>query len=215
MADSELEFIQNFTDSQRDVVRSALTDALDRGLNPKQAARSFRDAIGLTDNQYKAVQSYRSLLEGGSSEALNRELRDKRSDRTVTGAIERGDVLTGGQIDLMVGRYSDNMVAQRAETIALTESHRAVSQGRFAALQNMADEYGIDDGDVTRTWNAMMDGRERETHGEMDGQQVTGFDEPYVSPSGEELMYPGDPQASAAEIVRCRCVETYEIDTGG
>lgn len=207
----ELDFIKDFSDSQRDLVRAALSTALDRGYSPLKAARSFRDAIGLTENQYQAVQSYRSMLESGSSEALNRELRDKRTDRTVAGTIERGDVLTVDQVDRMVSRYSDNMAAHRADTIALTESHRAVSLGRFTALQSISDQYDIAGDSVTRTWNTTLDGRERDSHEAMDGQEVTGFDEPYVSGNGVNLMYPGDPSAPAEETIRCRCVETYEI----
>ena len=210
MGDAELEFIKDFTDDQRELVRSVLANALDRGLSPTAAARAFRDSIGLTANQAAIVSGYRALLERGSSEALNRELRDARFDRTVTGAIERGDVLTSTQIDRMVSAYSDNMLANRADTIAITESHAAVSQGRRQALGDLMDEFDIGEGNLIRTWNTTKDGRQRDTHDEMDGQQVRGF-ELYLSPSGARLRFPGDPEAPPEEIIRCRCVETYDI----
>lgn len=210
MASSELRLIKDFTDDQRATVRSALTDALNRGLNPSKAARLFRDAIGLSSTQYAAVANYRRLLEGGSSEALGRGLRDARYDRTLSAALSRGDVLSDSQIDTMVGRYADNMLALRADTIARTESHRALSQGRFQALSQLADRYDIPADNITRTWNATQDARTRDTHAEMDGQQVGGF-EPFVSPSGATLMHPGDPSAPPEETINCRCVETYEV----
>ncbi len=212
MDDSELKFLKDFSDGQRDTIRSALSRSLRRGDSPTVAARSFRDSIGLTDNQAAAVNNYRSLLQQGSSEALGRTLRDRRFDPKVTNAISRGDILDDSQIDRMASRYSDRIQAFRADTIAITESHRVLSEGRYYAWQQMADQLGVDPSDIVRTWNTTQDGRQRDTHDEMDGQQVA-LDEPYVSPSGAELMYPGDPSAPASETIRCRCVETYDIDT--
>jgi len=34
------------------------------------------------------------------------------------------------------------------------------------------------------------------------------INEPFIV-SGEELMYPGDPNASAGNYIRCRCAMTY------
>jgi hypothetical protein len=38
----------------------------------------------------------------------------------------------------------------------------------------------------------------------MDGQE-RGLNEPFDSPSGAQLMYPGDPDAPAEEVINCRC----------
>ena len=207
---SKLRLITDLSADQRNTVRAAIADSLQRGVSPQAAARAFRDAIGLSSTQYAAVANYRRLLEQGSTEALGRGLRDARYDRKVSVALERGDVLADSQIDTMVERYADNMLAFRADNIARTESHRALSQGRYQAFSQLADRYDIDESGITRTWNATKDKRTRDTHADMDGQQVSGF-EPFISPSGARLRFPGDPNAPAAETINCRCVETYDV----
>jgi hypothetical protein len=208
---SNLNFIRDFSRSQRASVRNALVASERAGDGPAQAARRFRDAIGLTDNQQAAVDNYRDMLERGSSEALTRELRDKRSDSKVQSAIDRGDILDATQIDRMTSRYADNMLRHRADTIARTESHRAASSARHHAWLQMMRKTGLDDDRVTRTWNATLDSRTRDTHAEMDGQQQSGSD-PFESSSGAILNFPGDPQAPPEETINCRCVVTYDVN---
>lgn len=212
MRANQLGLVKDFTEAQRSVTRSALTDALAAGQGPRAAARVFSDTIGLTDTQYAAVNTYRDLLLANSSDALDRVLRDRRSDGAVNDALQSGDPLSSDQVDRMVGAYEGNMIDLRAETIARTETHRILNQARQEALQQSLDQAGIDAGNVTRTWVATDDDRTRDTHAEMDGQQV-GMDEPFESPSGEQLMYPGDPDASPEETINCRCVVTVSIDS--
>ena len=57
---------------------------------------------------------------------------------------------------------------------------------------------------VTKQWSAAGQNT-RDTHAELDGT-VVGVDEPFVSSSGAEMMYPGEAGAPAAEVVNCRCV---------
>ena len=57
---------------------------------------------------------------------------------------------------------------------------------------------------VTKQWSAAGQNT-RDTHAELDGT-VIGVDEPFVSSSGAEMMYPGEAGAPAAEVVNCRCV---------
>jgi hypothetical protein len=205
---SRFEFLSDFTAKQKRALRAALAEAQREGLGTAETARMIRDSIGLTETQWRAVQNYRNLLEGGSSQSLNRVLRDRRFDSTVQSAINRGDILTDEQIDRMVDRYTSRMLDYRAENIARTESHAAASAARHMAWKQMTDQLGVGDEDVIRTWNDTHDKRTRHTHRAMGGQTVVGF-QPYQSPSGATLRYPGDPQAPAEERINCRCVETY------
>lgn len=210
MRSQQLTFVQNVTDSQRASIRNALARSFARGATTGQAAKSFVGAIGLTPSQQDAVDNYRQLLEKGSAAALDRELRSRRFDSTVERAFEGGKPLTDAQIDRMTDAYQKNMLNNRAETIARTESLGVMSAAREEAMLQVADQTDIPLDTITRTWNTTMDGRERDSHHDMDGQQV-GVDEPFVTPDGEELQYPGDPSASAAERIRCRCVVTYDM----
>jgi hypothetical protein len=210
MERSQLEFVKDFTAKQRRAVKAALVQAQKDGLGEAETARSIRDSIGLTETQWNAVNNYRDLLAEGSSQALARTLRDRRFDNTVQNAVDRGDILMDDQIDRMTDRYTDRMLDYRARNIARTESHRVMSAARYHAWQQTADQLGLGGDQVQRTWNTNIDGRERDTHHEMNGQTVSG-DDPYVSPSGARLQYPGDPAAPAAEVIGCRCAETYDF----
>jgi uncharacterized protein with gpF-like domain len=210
---SRLGLIKDFTASQRDATRQALADAHRRGASTQQAAQAFKNSIGLTSTQLDAVQNYRNLLEQGSADALDRALRDKRYDATVSSAVDSGDVLGSSQIDRMVARYQDNLLTARAETIARTESLRATSAARHEALVQIAEDAGIDDDQIKRTWHATKDTRTRHTHKAMNGQTVVGLDTPFTSPSGEQLMYPGDPDGSAEEVINCRCAVSHKISS--
>lgn len=210
MRNAQLQFVQQFTSAQRDAVRVAMARAYRTGAGTREAARAFRDSIGLTATQMDAVNSYRDLLEAGSKEALNRELRDRRYDRTVTRAARDSEPLDAQQIDRMVARYQANMLASRADTIARTEGLAVIGEARQEALRQIVEQAGFDPENVRRVWVTTHDGRERKSHYDMDGQTV-GLDEPFVTPDGEELMYPGDPSASAAERINCRCSVTTDF----
>lgn len=208
MRASRLEFITNFTNSQRNAVREALQDALERGLSPIQSAAAYRDAIGLTEGQMQWVRRYRRALESGDAEelrrALNRDLRDRRFDRSLEAAMDGRRNLAQDQIDRMVTRYQERALVYRSEVISRTEGLRAVSVARDEALTQAMDQAGIEPERVVQEWVATRDGRTRDTHSAMNGQQRR-RGEPFESPSGVTLRYPGDPQAPAAEVISCRC----------
>jgi hypothetical protein len=210
MRRNRLKFIEDFTRSQREVTRQAIVDALRAGEGPIKTGRAFRDSIGLTLFQRRAVDNYRRLLEQGSREALARDVRDRRFDRTVERAIDSGEPLSTQQINRMVQRYQQRFTQLRAETIARTEGLRAVSQARQEAFEQVIEQAGIPEDKVIRVWRSPLDDRTRDTHRAMNGQQ-RGLRVPFASPSGARLMFPGDPNAPAREVINCRCVLTHTI----
>lgn len=210
MRGSQLEFIKDFTDGQRSATRKALTDAFQSGKGTQATANAFKESIGLTEYQMNAVDNYRDALERGSSMALDRVLRDRRFDSTVQSSIDDGDPLSSDQIDRMVERYQSRMLDYRSENIARTESLRVASEARHEATQQMLDDTGISPDLVERTWMATNDNRTRDSHAEMDGQTV-GMDEPFITPDGDELMYPGDPDGPPEEVINCRCTVGISI----
>jgi hypothetical protein len=207
---SALAFIREITEAQRDIIRATIAQALEQGLSPTDAARLFRRNIGLTTFQMGSVDNYRRLLESGNRDALNRVLRDRRFDSSVNNAINRNIQLSASQIERMVERYHSRMLDMRAETIARTEGLSAVNSGRHAAMNQMMNKLDLEEARIERTWRCSMDGRQRDTHGSMNGQ-IRGAKEPFLSPSGAKLMYPGDRSAPAAEVINCRCVPLIRI----
>lgn len=212
MRRNKLEFVREFTRKQRIATRTVLAEALRTGVGPIEAARLVRVSLGLTAHQQASVVNYRRLLEMGSREALDRDLRDRRFDRTVARASEGNrPPLTQEQIDRMVTRYHERFLMYRSEVIARTETTKVLSQARHNAVRQVMEQAGFKDNQVRRTWNTSLDGRERPTHHDMNAQEVIGMNSYYTSPSGAKLRYPGDPSAPAQEVIQCRCVETFRF----
>jgi hypothetical protein len=212
MRANTLAFIVAFTAKQRAATRQAISAGFVDGAGTLDVARAFRDSIGLTPNQEAAVRSYRAALVANSKSALDRALRDRRFDRTVARAADTGEPLTPEQIDNMVSRYRARSLASRAETIARTEMVKTVAQGQEEGFRQNAEAAGVPDAAVDKAWNTTEDGRERDTHHEMNGQ-VVGLNEAFQSPSGATLRYPGDPDAPAEEVINCRCSRTFRINS--
>lgn len=215
---NQLELVQGLTQETRETVRTVLVEGTRSGANPRAIARDIRDSITLTPNQARHVANYRRALEQGDfSNALGRELRDARSDRTLRRASRDGGQLTEAQIDAMVERYRKNYVAYRAETIARTESARNVHAG-LAETQRQAIERGdLEAGQLVREWlPGPRTADARAQHQAMAGQ-MRRVDEPFEAPDGTKLMFPGDPSAGPEHTANCRCtlaVTFMEIPKG-
>jgi hypothetical protein len=204
MRQNQLELISGLTQEQILATREALTFGIQQGMNPRDQARQFRESIGLTYRQQQAVNNYRMLLQSGSREVFNRQLRDRRFDSTIRNAINNDQPLTKEQIDRMVSRYSERYLKYRSEVIARTEALRAVHEGSEEMYQQAFDAGQLDRERVTRYWSTSQDTRVRDAHNGMNGQKRL-VGETFLSDSGNEILYPGDPSAPASETIQCRC----------
>jgi hypothetical protein len=211
MRENQLRIVSGFTREQRRVVRGAISEGIRQGLNPRDQARLIQDSIGLTERQELAVQNFRRLLETGSRDALSRTLRDRRFDGTIERSLRTGEPLSAAQIDRMVGRYRERMLAHRAENIARTEALRSVHQGSEELYQQAIDQGLLQQEQLVRRWNTAGDARVRDSHGPMDGQKRP-HGEPFRSAAGRLLRFPGDPAAPAEEIINCRCALSTRIE---
>jgi len=214
MRRNRLRLIRGFTDQQRLATRQALASGIEQGLNPREQARLFRDSIGLTPYQERIVRNYRRDLIEGNSSALDRELRDRRFDGSARQAVEAGGGLPKTQVERMVERYRQRMINLRAETIARTESLRAVHEGVENTFQQAIEDGVLVQQQLTRTWNSASDSRVRDSHREMDGQKRP-FGQPFTTGGGYHLMYPTDPNGPPEETINCRCVVSTTMDVEG
>lgn len=207
---SRYRLIREITQGQRDSIRGAITDGIRNGWNPRQTAVAVRNSIGLTETQQGHVSRYRTALEQGSKSALGRRLRDRRFDRTVNAAARNGRELPTDVIDRMVERYRQNYVRHRAETIARTESLRAVHEGQAEMIQQAIDEGAVQPGQMKMTWISARDQRTRDTHLSLDGT-VAEIGAPFTTSEGTTIRFPGDPEAPAGEVINCRCVVAFQF----
>lgn len=203
--------VREITQQQAQVIGNLLTDATRLSINPRVWARDLRDSIGLTAYQDNHVATYRRALETGDFDnALGRQLRDARSDRSVLAAIENARPLPPEQVDSMVERYRANWVSYRSEVIARTEGLRVLHQGTEEGIEQALDGGVIDARQLVQFWNAHHDARTRRSHYAMDGQPRA-WDEPFISGNGVELRYPGDPDAPSDETLQCRCNRSMRL----
>lgn len=199
-------FITNMQRQQRELIRQALIDGMRMDETSEQLTTRYKNTVGLTRAQYRSVNTYRlSLMQNNNDTANDNLLHMTGLDIQVQKAIDENDKLTTNQITLMVDRYIDNLRRDRAKTIANTEALRILNQGRNIAVRQVATIAGLDPRSGTKRWITTMDGRERDTHAALNGDEVD-MDEPFVSPSGANLMTPGDTSLGAPpqEIINCR-----------
>jgi hypothetical protein len=173
--------------------------------------------IGLSGPQREYVASARAELASTDPALLRnyltRKQRDRRYDKAVIRAIETGKAVPAETARTATTRYSARLVRLRGEVIARTEGLPAIRAAKREAYQQLADDGRVDAMDIVRGWSTTTDGRQRDTHDGMNGQEVRGLDAPFVSPSGARMMHPGDGSLGApiSELIACRCDEYIAV----
>lgn len=88
----------------------------------------------------------------------------------------------------------------QARRVAQTERNRVQSQARADAMHEAAQAGVI----VTKKWSARMRNT-RDSHAALNGVEIP-ENEKFRTIWGNELRYPGDPEAPASEVINCFCV---------
>ena len=117
----------------------------------------------------------------------------KRITAEVSRSISSG--MTFHQLALQLARKT-NIGYSNAVRIARTEGHRIQVQGTMDACYKARDMGA----DVVKQWDATLDGKTRHSHAILDGE-IRELDEKFSN----GLMFPGDPNGIAAEVINCRC----------
>ena len=141
-------------------------------------------------------------------------LRNKQSDAAIFRAIRDGTTLPQTAIDRMAQQYSNRLLRQRGETIARTETMKALSAGRHEAVAQLIENPNNDvqAQDIKVKWDSAGDGKVRPTHAAANGQTVQ-YGDPFIV-GGFSMLHPLDSSlgAPAEEIIQCRCYEDVIID---
>jgi hypothetical protein len=149
----------------------------------------------LPDGTSRPVKKF--WIGGDGSLKSTYKLRDKRFDSVVRKAIAAGEPLSARDIDQISNRYKDRLLKFRGDNIARTESITALRAGRHEGFEQLVDSGNVRPDQITRVWDATGDSRTREDHAQMDGQEVVGFDAPFIAPDGSQMMFPGDTSLGA------------------
>jgi len=226
LRDQSSGLVTRITEQTRTNIQTIVQAGMRDGRNPRNVAldiigrvdpatgRRTGGIVGLTDAQAKWVANARRELSGVPDAAyFTRERRDRRFDKIVQRAINDGKPLDAGKVDALIGKYSDNLLQLRGETIARTEMLQALAKSQDEAIRQAIDTGTVNPQHVTKKWDATGDKRTRASHAAMDGQSVK-MDEAFTTPDGAKLLIPGDSSlgAPASEIINCRCRVDYDID---
>jgi hypothetical protein len=133
----------------------------------------------------------------GQDKQIVQRLQNQMAQATILGESQQ-------QIIRRIRDVTGQSVKQ-ARRVAQTERTRVQSQGRNMAIMEAVD-MGIA---MQKVWIARMVNT-RDTHEELNGVTVDAA-EPFVTSAGNELMFPGDPNAPGEEVINCHCVEKPQV----
>jgi hypothetical protein len=200
----------------REITRSAAEELVDvhkagfQGLSTKASLDEFYDRI------------YQEFLDEFGSKKIVRvwETTRKQIRDIVAKGLKEGKSLE--EIAEEIRKTSRNFTKLRSVVIARTETHGA---SMYASLKS-AKRSTLP---LVKEWVSVEDARTRDSgegdgivdefdHRNMNGQKV-GMDDPFQVPHKagftENLMFPGDPNGSAANVINCRCGMVYVTDDTG
>lgn len=204
-------------------------------INPTSGRREG-GIVGLSDPQVRYVESMRGrLLSGDPNEMVKvlgrfdkdgkwipgtgQTLRDRRFDASIKRAIAdvaagKPNPLTRAKINEMSAKYSDRLLARRAEDIARTETAQGVMLARAEATAQALDKESLPDQAVSKGWRHLgSKGEEaRQDHVAMAGTEVVGLQTPFLMPDGVLMQHSHDPAGGVKHNANCRCGTDFKID---
>ena len=233
--ESASKLVKGMQDQAQTLVQDVLARGVTDGRNPRSIAldlvgridrttgRREGGAIGLTPRQETWVAQVRADLENLDKNYFTRTLRNEQFDKIVQRAIDANKPLSTAEIEKLVGQYRNNALRYRGEVVGRSEAIESLNRGQYESLRQGVDTGAIKQSAVKRVWDsAGNDGRTRDSHLAMEKQTElapVGLDEPFVFPSGANLMFPGDritstgdAKAIAKETIQCRCRVRIDVD---
>lgn len=144
-------------------------------------------------------------------DSTRREIKDIIATGIAAGyAIGNED--TPDTIAYLIGQlYLDQIIPNRSETIARTETMTAANKGSLEGATQAENQFGAK---VKKYWIPTQDGDTRDSHAEMINHPAIALtDEFRVGQSSG--AYPADWKLSAKERINCRCAIGYKRDESG
>lgn len=183
-------------------IRVGLSAALDghKAYLPTLRRKDWTDALW-----FSLLRQWVAQHAGRRAQETAQTTRDDLQ-RVIDRAVAPGDEFDPVRVaaDMLKVR---GLSAFRAQTIAQTETHNAMM---FAAQAGAERASAANDVAMLKRWVPVSDERTRISHAVMAGVAPIPMDQDFIV-GGEAMQRPGDPRASAANTVRCRCVLAFQI----
>lgn len=195
-------FIQDLNATMRSAVRDVVLHGLTYDWTIDQMVVAMMNTPGLTSRDLVAIENYRQGIERGDMRRLlQTDVRDRRYDAAVMNgtAADRHLVRMVAAKERLTRQISLNRLVQ-------TETLRAQSMGRNALLEQLVDLGTIEAENVQRTWRSALLPRTRDSHAAQHGE-TRNLNEAFSN----GLMYPGDPNGPASEVINCQCDLTIDV----
>jgi hypothetical protein len=183
-----------------------LKQAIREGKKSHAVAMQTKAGFGINEQWIADVLNYLKINLLQLAQAITETMRSDAL-KIFNEAIENG-----WSIDQMVKALKETgLMQRRARVIARTETVRAANVGHQIGAKSLPYE-------MNKKWVAAKDHRTRHSHKQVNGQvtdeQAT-FKVPVykgLKPTGafDNMQAPGDPTASAANTINCRCRVIYE-----
>lgn len=196
--------VANWTNIWSQFGRRILTGAM-KHAKPEMEVKRDMPLTPLFDQaRQKWIQLF-GALKVTQITSTTKEQAEKIINQAIADAVSEGlsEIDTAALLRERMREAGAQLSRLRSRVIARTESHNAST----AATQAAAESSEVP---MKREWVASMGERTRDDHREANGQLV-GMYEPFKV-GGESLMYPGDPNGSAEQVINCRCVVAYIPD---
>lgn len=149
----------------------------------------------IDQKQIVAAIQHETKLSGSLYEAMGKDI--KTLNKQISGEISRGisNSAMYSEIARNIKGYA-RISQNNAMRIARTEAHRIQTKASMDACYKAKNKGA----DVLKSWDATLDGRTRDSHAKVDGE-IRELNEKFSN----GLMYPGDSNGAAAEVINCRC----------
>jgi hypothetical protein len=172
-----------------------------RGMKAEARYRLVGNSVGIGPTSWDWVTSYRDdLLAGEVGSARGRRLHDQRYK--LRGIPKEG--LSEEAVDNLVAKYAKRVQRYRENTAIRTAGLNAYRAGQQESVEQAIALNGVNASLFRRRWITRLDGKERPTHHDMNGELV-GINEPWIVDGVGPQMTPGEDEFN------CRCTVGYVI----
>ena len=215
------ELVTRMVTGQVEAVRAAITQGYAQGMGPRNIALDVvgrvqangvrqGGVVGLSAPQQAARERVAQRLADGDYRAL---LNMTTRDRSMDAMLRRGEPLTAAQRERYLRTYTNKSLKTRGDTIARTETARAVETARFDAFNEGLGQTGYPPEAVTKTWLHGGGGMNpRDQHIAMHRVEVRGLNTPFYMPDGASGQHTHDPALGVRHVANCTCDTRIRVD---